>query len=272
MDRNQFKTKNWDDLFDSVLESLNESTLSDSKKIEAATLVPVGQGDRRQVDTQQVDVDPVEETSISVDQGSMWQGDTQQVDVAISMRTVISTSAGQKKIAFIQNEKNDPLIVSDRKQQYTIIQSPKEKASVIISNYMLLSLGVGILPFPILDTIALSAVQLKMVKSLSKLYDVKYSEEKSRAYIGTLLGSVASLSIYGSLGSLLKFIPVIGQIAGVVLMPLTSAACTYALGHVFVQHFELGGTILDFNPEKTKDYFNEQVKQGQQLIARHNAS
>jgi hypothetical protein len=34
------------------------------------------------------------------------------------------------------------------------------------------------------------------------------------------------------------------------------------LGKVLIQHFEAGGTFLDFDPEKVKDYFKAQFEEG----------
>jgi len=36
---------------------------------------------------------------------------------------------------------------------------------------------------------------------------------------------------------------VVGQIGGMLAMPAWGAAVTYGIGRVFIQHFELGGTI-----------------------------
>ncbi len=55
--------------------------------------------------------------------------------------------------------------------------------------------------------------------------------------------------------SALKTVPVIGQIAGTILLPALALASTVAVGRVFLQHFEAGGTLLDFDPEKMKSYF-----------------
>ena len=42
-------------------------------------------------------------------------------------------------------------------------------------------------------------------------------------------------------------------------------ATTYAVGKVFIEHFESGGTFLDFDPEKMRDHFQELYEEGKQL-------
>ena len=62
-------------------------------------------------------------------------------------------------------------------------------------------------------------------------------------------------------GSALKLVPVLG-IFCFVAMPTFNAAITYAVGKVFIQHFELGGTFLDFDPKKVRAYFEDQFREG----------
>ena len=65
--------------------------------------------------------------------------------------------------------------------------------------------------------------------------------------------------------SVVKFIPGVGAIAGGVSMAAFSAASTYALGEVTKKHFETGGTFLDLDPEKLKDFYEEKFKQGKEM-------
>jgi len=49
-------------------------------------------------------------------------------------------------------------------------------------------------------------------------------------------------------------------------LPAVAGASTYAVGQVFIQHFESGGTFLDFDPEKVKGYFAEQFEKGKLAV------
>jgi hypothetical protein len=55
------------------------------------------------------------------------------------------------------------------------------------------------------------------------------------------------------------------MVAGGISVAALSFATTYAVGNLFIQHFESGGTLLDFDPAKTREYFATQFKQGQML-------
>jgi uncharacterized protein (DUF697 family) len=70
---------------------------------------------------------------------------------------------------------------------------------------------------------------------------------------------------YGAVGSLLKVIPVVGALAGAPAMALFCGAYTWALGNVFIQHFESGGTFLNFNPDEVKEHFKAQFEEGRKM-------
>jgi hypothetical protein len=42
------------------------------------------------------------------------------------------------------------------------------------------------------------------------------------------------------------------------VMPVLSAGATFAIGKAFIQHFESGGTLLDFNPPDYRDFVKAQ--------------
>lgn len=138
-----------------------------------------------------------------------------------------------------------------------------DTANDLVKKWMWWTMGAGLIPVPFVDLAAVSGVQLKMLSDLSKLYDVRFSENKGKAIISALLGSVVPNSLaVGGIGSMLKMIPLVGTIIGGVSMSLFSGAATYAIGKSFIQHFESGGTFLDFDPVKVKEYFNTQFEEG----------
>jgi uncharacterized protein (DUF697 family) len=137
-------------------------------------------------------------------------------------------------------------------------------AKKIVKNYMWWSMGAGLIPVPFVDLAAVSGVQLKMLKDLSDIYEIKFSENKGKSIVSALLGSIVPNSLSsGSLGSLLKMVPFVGTVLGGISMSLFSGASTYAIGKVFIQHFEAGGTFLDFDPVKVKEYFHKLFEEGQ---------
>jgi uncharacterized protein (DUF697 family) len=140
------------------------------------------------------------------------------------------------------------------------------KANDVVNYYWKWSAGAGLIPLPLLDVAAVTGVQLKMISELGKLYDIPFKRDLAKSIMGSLLGAVsAPLLAAGSLGVLgpaLKVLPGIGTLLGTVATPAFNAAATYALGRVFVQHFESGGTFLDMDPEKVREHFKQEFESG----------
>jgi hypothetical protein len=63
-------------------------------------------------------------------------------------------------------------------------------------------------------------------------------------------------------------VPIIGQGAGAFSMAALCGGTTYAIGKVFIQHFESGGTFLTFDPKKVSEYFKSQFKVGSKLAVK----
>ncbi|MCH8566701.1 MAG: YcjF family protein [Balneolales bacterium] len=145
----------------------------------------------------------------------------------------------------------------------------KEQQSLkIVKKYMLWSLGAGLIPFPLVDIATVTGVQIKMVSELSKIYNVEFSENRARNVISPILSSVTAKTFAaGTVGSTIKAIPIIGTLVGSITMPLFSSAFAYALGQIFINHFEKGGTFLDFDVEKNKENFAEMFKKGKNVAS-----
>jgi uncharacterized protein (DUF697 family) len=135
-------------------------------------------------------------------------------------------------------------------------------ADTIIKNHMMWSMGAGLIPVPIADFFAVSAIQLDMVRQLCKLYEVDFKENEMKAIITALTGS--GLAKAGARAAI-KFVPGIGSVIGGVAMSVLSGASSYALGEVFKRHFETGGTILDIDLNRLKKVYNEKFEKGKKV-------
>ena len=136
-----------------------------------------------------------------------------------------------------------------------------------VKNYMWWSMGAGLIPVPFLDLAAVTGVQLKMLYELSKIYGIAFQENRVKAVAGSLIGSIVPGSLScGAIGSALKAVPVIGAFAGAPAMVLFCGASTWAVGKVFIQHFESGGTFLDFDPDEVREYYKAQFEEGRKTL------
>lgn len=160
----------------------------------------------------------------------------------------------------VGNKKNidldDSTSIANKRQQW---------AEKTIKNYAFGSAVTGLIPFPLIDLVILTSIQLKLISRLSDYYGVNFSKEKTKNILISLTGSAVPIGLTGTVGSLIKVVPLIGYPASVLSMPVLASASTYAIGKLFVRHFESGGTFLNFDVNKSKSYYDEQVKKGKEL-------
>ena len=142
------------------------------------------------------------------------------------------------------------------------------KAEAIIHRNVLWSLGAGLLPIPVLDVAAVTAVELKMLKELSGVYQVEFSNRIAQKIIYSLLVSAGAVGVGCLVGaSLSKFVPLVGTTLSVVSGPVLIGAFTHGLGRVFLMHFEAGGTLLDFDAVAMRQYFKKEFEKGKEVAA-----
>lgn len=137
-----------------------------------------------------------------------------------------------------------------------------ESADKIIRNHIVWSMGAGLIPVPIADFFAVSAIQLDMVRQMCKLYDLDFKETEGKAVISSLTSS--GLARLGARAAI-KFIPGIGTVVGGMTMAILSGASSYALGEVFKKHFETGGTFLDFDVDRLSKMYKEKFEKGKKV-------
>ena len=137
-----------------------------------------------------------------------------------------------------------------------------ENAQKVVNKYSMGAAGLSIVTLPGLELGLLGALQLKMVHSLTKRYGQKFSANAVRGIIGSLAGMVAVSHLKSStLARFLRAVPVVGFI-GSYSVTIYNAALTYAIGKVFIHHFEAGGTVLTLNAKKIKGVFEKYFKEG----------
>jgi uncharacterized protein (DUF697 family) len=144
----------------------------------------------------------------------------------------------------------------------TEIESLEEhvQASKIITKYLPWSAGAGLVPIPGLDLAGITAIQVKMIADIAQTYNVPFKQEAAKTIIGSLLAAVIPSGMAHTASSLVKVVPGIGTILGMVTGAAFAAASTFALGRVFIQHFESGGNLITFDPVAAREYFKAEFE------------
>jgi len=134
----------------------------------------------------------------------------------------------------------------------------EEVASKLVERFAIWSGVAGLIPVPVIDVVAVGGLQIQMLRKISQIYSVEFSENRGKALIAALAGSMIPTTSGMGAASALKVVPFFGAIVSVFVMPVLSAGATYAIGKAFIQHFASGGTLLDFNPPDYREFVKVQ--------------
>src|ERR1044071_8558646 len=113
-------------------------------------------------------------------------------------------------------------------------QEREEQASQLVDRFSLWSGAAGLLPIPVVDIAAIGGVQLQMLRRLSEIYGVPFTENRGKSILASLAGAVipastATTTMVG-VGSLVKGFPGLGTAVGALTMPVFSAGATWVIG------------------------------------------
>lgn len=138
----------------------------------------------------------------------------------------------------------------------------------IVKRHMGAAFAAGLVPIPLVDMAIVTGVQLNLVAKLAEIYGIPFSQNRARSIIAALVGGTLPAYAAPSFAGLVKLIPVAGTVLGMVSMPTLSAASAYAVGHIFIEHFESGGTLLTFDAKKGAALFKDLFRKGKQKATR----
>ena len=141
-----------------------------------------------------------------------------------------------------------------------------QDADTIIQNHAWFALVPGFFPVPFFDVMGISAVQLDMIKQLCKAYDKVYDEQRGKAIVTSLMGSSLGRVPGYALRSAFKVLPGIGWVLGGLSLSASAAATTYAVGQVFKEHFEEGGTLQTIDVEHLRQFYLKQLEEAKRIV------
>lgn len=137
------------------------------------------------------------------------------------------------------------------------------EAERIIRSHVLWAMGAGLIPLPIVDFVAVTAIQIEMLQQLARLYGSKYSEESGKTFVSALTGTTfARLA-----ASAFKAIPGVGSFLGGAAMSIMSGASTYAVGQVAVNIFSSNGSLMGVDVDEFKKAYQNAYEKGKDYVS-----
>lgn len=141
--------------------------------------------------------------------------------------------------------------------------SQRVETERIIRAHVMWSMGAGLIPLPLFDIAAVTAIQIDMLHQLATLYGVDYSRSTGKTFVGALTGST-----FARIGaSLLKGIPGIGSVVGGLSMSAMSGASTYAVGTVTARHLEGGGDFMNLDAAWARRQYDAAFQEGKDVVS-----
>ncbi|MBP7562293.1 MAG: DUF697 domain-containing protein [Candidatus Cloacimonetes bacterium] len=136
-----------------------------------------------------------------------------------------------------------------------------EKSNACIRNHTGFAMAAAVIPVPVADIGAITAVEIDMMRALTKIYGLNWSENIGKQALGIASAAMAGTGIWGSL---IKFMPGVGSIVGGMIQMSVAGTVCYALGKTYQLHLETGGEV--FNPEVFATKMKEYIKEGKNIV------
>ncbi len=137
-----------------------------------------------------------------------------------------------------------------------------KRADRIIHSHTLWSMGAGMIPVPMFDILAVSAIQVDMLKQLAEAYESDFTENMGKTFVTALTGGT-----FARIGaSFIKAVPGVGTLVGGASMSVLSGASTYAVGQVAKRHYETDGNLIDIDLNSARKSYDEALKRGKRVV------
>ncbi|PXX14291.1 uncharacterized protein (DUF697 family) [Nitrosomonas ureae] len=134
-----------------------------------------------------------------------------------------------------------------------------------IVGYSLTAAGLGALP--VVDLVAVSAVQAKLLHSLALLYGQYWDRSTITEFLGLVGAGIASGFLTRMLSrTVVKVIPFWGQTIGAVWGASSSGATTYALGKAAIYFFARRKDGLKVDQKTLRRIYAQELEQGTSLL------
>jgi uncharacterized protein (DUF697 family) len=128
------------------------------------------------------------------------------------------------------------------------------------------SMGIGIVPLPLFNVAAVTGSNLILARRLSELYGVEFKEGVAKKIIISIIGAGTGVAASPWVESLVAGIPLIGLPLTIGTKPALNGMTTYALGRMFVTHFERGGSFIGSNWDSMKEDFAAAFKNSREWL------
>ena len=133
------------------------------------------------------------------------------------------------------------------------------RAENLIKSHVIAAMGAGVLPLtPIFDIVAVTAIEVRLIAKLAELYSVPVPRRHVLAKVLiSIAGGIAPVYLAAKSRQLVTSLPWLGYGVYLGAMSIWSGVAVYAVGKIFQQHFESGGTLLSLDNRAIRELFEK---------------
>lgn len=135
-----------------------------------------------------------------------------------------------------------------------------QRADSCIRNHTGFAMAAAVVPVPVADIGAITAVEIDMLRALTKIYGLKWTDQLGKQALGIAAAATGGTAIWASIA---KLVPGLGTaVGGAIQMTVAGSVC-YALGKAYQTHLETGGEVID--PDTFKQQMKDHMAEGREF-------
>jgi uncharacterized protein (DUF697 family) len=119
------------------------------------------------------------------------------------------------------------------------------RAHAIVERHATYSAAGGLIPLPIANVASVTAIIVRMVKMLSRLYGVPFERDRTRAMVVGMVGGAMPSGLAAVASSTLQYLVPASGLVGIAVSSVAAVASTRNIGLVFIEHFEGHAALSD---------------------------
>ena len=126
----------------------------------------------------------------------------------------------------------------------------RREANHIVKESVIAAMGSAWVPIPVADFLLVAGVCVLMLRRLCEFYEEPFDRQVARRSVLVLAASTGPMMAGAAANSLAKVIPGAAILVGGPAASMSAGAFVYAVGQVFIRHFEQGGSLASFPAEE----------------------
>ena len=159
------------------------------------------------------------------------------------------------------------------KRAIVVTTNRLDRGQQIVNKWSKVSLLTIVLPNTVLEYIVISGIQLKMLRDMSQLYGIPFKADAFKVILGSILGGSVAYFLSDFYSGLVKSVPFVGKPIAFLTEPAIAYVTTYAVGFVFLEHFERQGSFDNIDLGQMKiSIKNKIAEKYQELLKKKNIS